>query len=174
MKKLAAFAPVAFALFLAGVAGAQMPVQAPPGGLDVNVVNDQSNPVPVTVQETEIKEPLLARKRIIDLGNVTPIAWADTSDTFFTEVPPGHILVITDIVISIDGFGDSNDPFLAVFWKMKDGGETRYLDISGKFGAFSHPFVTPLVLQEGYTLGAESEANKIQIILTGYLQSVAE
>ena len=86
----------------------------------------------------------------------------------------GYDMVITDIVISIDSFGDFNDPFLAVFWKMKDGSESRYLDIAGKYGPFSHPFSTPLVLQEGYSLGAASEGNKIQIILTGYLQSVAE
>jgi hypothetical protein len=175
MKRLTRLGIIALAVFLAGPAGAQpTTVQAPPGGLDVNVVNDQSNPVPVTVQETAIKEPLRAHKRILDIDNVTAFFWADTSDTLFSEVPPGHILVITDIIISIDGFGDFNDPFLAVFWKLTDGSETRYLDIAGKFGPFSHPFATPLILKEGYSLGASSDANKLQIILTGYLQSVAE
>ncbi|MGD2063795.1 MAG: hypothetical protein PVF51_09485 [Nitrospirota bacterium] len=51
MNRRIALGVIAIAALVASPAGAQsMSVQAPPGGLDVNVVNPPDNPVPVEVQ----------------------------------------------------------------------------------------------------------------------------
>jgi hypothetical protein len=108
MKRRIAFGIIAIAALVGGPAVAQMPVQAPPGGLDVNVVNPVDSPVPVEVQgvpEVDVSNTPETPLHVRDVDRQARIPVLDGCDLFiedgetadtcsFDEVEAGKRLVV--------------------------------------------------------------------------------
>ena len=149
------------------------PANPPPIEVDAFVVNGTDAPVPVTVQESP-REIVWANARLLDVSDNRSFFWQLMNGDFIEFVPEGHILAVTDILVSGDFLGDAG-PFLVAILKTDEGGgSSRQFDIAGTNLPFSQSFTTPFILQAGFGLGHRLEDNKLNVMVSGYLTPVAE
>jgi len=148
----------------------------------VVIENDATQPVPVVVQQ---KSRTLLRGRV-DLplkgqSALDPVAisWQMPDGSFFTEIPAGHTLFITDIIVSWNEdftTAHPDEPFSLVFALLRlDNGVSRLMTLSGTGLPYSHSFATPLffplINDVGGAVGITRLSDgRVVINLTGYLE----
>lgn len=183
MNKLCTLGTVALAVVFAGPAGAQpMTVQAPPGGIDVNVVNPPDSPVPVRDVDRQARIPVVdACTAIIDDGDTSAACLfqdVEVGKRLVVEFISGRILYpngqtaqVTTLIDRIGGGFSQNHFLLQTLQRVNIDGNDWYV--------VSQPF--RIYVQGGARLGVDiarfpydtgSVTGRFRI--TGYLVDVDE
>ena len=145
---------------------------------------EASAPLPVEVQENgkdiiqaQVSLPFEADNDL----DASQIFWARPDGTSFSEIPAGHILFITDILVARTPTTLSDDSFQVVFSDIApDGVVSREFDIGGSSTnlPYSHSFTTPKFVrfpEAGHELGIARVTNEsLEVTLTGYLEPIAD
>lgn len=145
---------------------------------------EASAPLPVEVQESgkdiiqaQVSLPFEADNDL----DASEIFWTRPDGTGFSEIPAGHILFITDILVARTPTTLTDDSFQVVFSDIApDGVVSREFDIGGSSTnlPYSHSFTTPQFIrfsEAGHKLGIARVTNEsLQVTLTGYLESISD
>ena len=155
------------------------------GPVDVLVINGETTPVPVDVQKNS-HNFLLGKVDLVTKGenalDSREVFWQSPYGNGFSDIPEGHALFITDIIVSWSEPSTPipDAPFGLVFVHMRDdGGRGRLLDIAGTGLPYSHSFTTPISFdslnEEGGELGINRTTDdRLDVNLTGYLELIVE
>jgi len=152
---------------------------------NVNVVNGQDAPIPVTVQVSS-KEIIRGVVDITFKGqndlDAYAVPWRRPDGTGFTDLPEGYALFITDIIVSNNQVffsGTPDEPFDLVFVHLEDGGAGRLWDLGGTGLPYSLSFQTPMFFPfltgAGGKLGITRLTDeRLEVTLIGYLEPITQ